>query len=63
MTIRYTAAQIRAMVKHIESCKVCGDDPEISAGLNEGLALEELADLISSGHDPAWLNLLTGTMR
>ncbi|WP_433382690.1 hypothetical protein [Streptosporangium sp. CA-115845] len=64
MTIRYTAAQIRVMVGHIESCEVCGDDPEISAGLyDEGLAPEELADFIATGHDPAWLNLLTGTAR
>ncbi|MET8047371.1 hypothetical protein ABZU75_07175 [Streptosporangium sp. NPDC005286] len=64
MTIRYTAVQIRAMVGHVESCEVCGDDPEISAGLyDEGLDVEKLADFIATGHDPAWLALLTGTAR
>ncbi|MEV4382191.1 hypothetical protein [Streptosporangium sp. NPDC049644] len=59
----YTAAQVAAMAGHIRTCEVCGADPEITAGLNEGLAPGEIADFIATGHDPAWLALLTREAR
>lgn len=60
----YTAAQIRTMAGHIESCEVCGAGPEITASLyDEGLAPEELADFIATGHAPAWLAMLTRSAR
>ncbi|MFC7388453.1 hypothetical protein [Sphaerisporangium rhizosphaerae] len=47
-TIRYTAAQIRDMVTHLEGCEqCCGDDAEIRASLHdEGLPPAELEEYI-----------------
>lgn len=55
----YTAAQVAAMAEHIRTCLVCGADPEISQSIHEGLPPEELEAFIATGHDPAWLALLT----
>ncbi|MET9067780.1 hypothetical protein [Streptosporangium sandarakinum] len=55
----HTAAQIRAMVLHVQGCAECGDDAEILAGLfDESLPPEELADYIATAHDPAWPALM-----
>ncbi|MGW4644081.1 hypothetical protein ACWEN6_36570 [Sphaerisporangium sp. NPDC004334] len=57
MTHRYTAAENRDMVTHIEGCEqCCGDDEEIRAGLyDEGLPPAELEDYIGVTHSAEWV--------
>lgn len=53
---RWTAAQIRDMVAHIEGCPDCsGDDQDIIASTHdESLPPEELAEYIATTHSPEW---------
>ncbi|MEV1178982.1 hypothetical protein [Nonomuraea sp. NPDC049784] len=59
MASRFTAAQVGDMVRHLRGCPVCGLDEELLAELDdEGLPAEELAEAISTAHDPGWLAIV-----
>ncbi|GAA1018504.1 hypothetical protein Aple_081370 [Acrocarpospora pleiomorpha] len=54
---RYTLAEIRLMVTHMEACELCAKgDQELLTGLaDESLPPHELDDAITTAHYPAWL--------
>lgn len=58
MVKTYTATQIREMVIHIEQCGLCSglldnkDQDIIQSCYDESQPVEELADFITTNHDP-----------
>lgn len=65
MTENYTANQIREMVLHIEQCGLCSGPPDnkdqdiIQSCYDESEPPVELADYITSSHDPKVLAIFT----